>query len=409
MGSLLRMKIVFLAPFGIRPKGTVIARMLPLAAELQRLGNTVAIIAPPYTNPEDSGRTETLDGVLIHNVQLGPKHKVLAAPVLAWRLLRRTLAEQPDVIHLFKPKGYGGLAAMALLLLRKAGLRLPPLLLDTDDWEGTGGMNELHGYSTLEKRFYVFQEQWLMRRAAGVTVASRGLEELAGNMEIPSTRLLYVPNGVRDQRAGNGAGVRSRLGIASGTPVVLLYTRFFEFEQSLLAAVCALIHRQVPTVRFLVVGRGRNNEEDQLLDAARTGGFLDNIIMAGWVEPRELPDYLAAGDVAIYPFADTLVNRCKCPAKATELLMAGCPVVAGRVGQLSEYIQDGVSGILCGPDDAATMANETVALLQSADRRRAIGAAGRSHLLAAFAWRDFAAKLDEFYRALGAVNDGVVK
>ncbi len=41
------MKIVFLAPFGIRPKGTVIARMLPLAVELQKIGHSVTIIAPP--------------------------------------------------------------------------------------------------------------------------------------------------------------------------------------------------------------------------------------------------------------------------------------------------------------------------------------------------------------------------
>jgi len=47
------MKIVFLAPFGIRPKGTVIARMVPLAAGLCALGHEVVIVAPPYTNTED--------------------------------------------------------------------------------------------------------------------------------------------------------------------------------------------------------------------------------------------------------------------------------------------------------------------------------------------------------------------
>ena len=41
------MKIVFIAPFGIRPKGTVIARMIPLAAGLQGLGHRVTIVAPP--------------------------------------------------------------------------------------------------------------------------------------------------------------------------------------------------------------------------------------------------------------------------------------------------------------------------------------------------------------------------
>lgn len=392
------MKLVFIAPFGIRPKGTVIARMLPLAVELQRLGHEVVIIAPPYTNPEDSGREEWVEGVRLRNVVLGPRNKALAAPILAWRLLRGALAEKPDLIHLFKPKGYGGLAAMAFLLLRGAGLRLPPLLLDTDDWEGAGGMNELHGYSSLEKRFYAFQEQWLTRRAAGVTLASRGLETMTVGMGVPQGRLLYLPNCVREQRTGNGAAIRSRLGIGGDTPVVLLYTRFFEFEQEKLAAVFAAIHGRVPAVRFLVVGRGRHNEEAQLLAAARRGGFSESLVMAGWVEPGELPDYLAAGDVAIYPFADTLVNRCKCPAKLTELLLAGCPVVGDRVGQLAEYMEHGVSGILCDPADWPELAERVVALLNDRAGREALGRAGRRRLLELFSWQQFAGALDKFYR-----------
>ena len=95
------MKIVFLAPFGIRPKGTVIARMIPLAVELQALGHEVVIVAPPYTNPEDSGKTEQVRGVKLCNVALGPKSKALSAPVLAWRMLRAALAEKPDLVHLF--------------------------------------------------------------------------------------------------------------------------------------------------------------------------------------------------------------------------------------------------------------------------------------------------------------------
>ena len=111
------MKIVFLAPFGIRPKGTLIARMLPLAVAMQGLGHQVTIVAPPYTNPEDAGRTETVQGVKLLNVKLGPGSKTLSTFPVAWRMLRAALAEKPDAIHLFKPKGYGGIAAMLFYVL----------------------------------------------------------------------------------------------------------------------------------------------------------------------------------------------------------------------------------------------------------------------------------------------------
>src|SRR6185369_2079086 len=81
------MKIVFLAPFGIRPKGTVPARMIPLAMELRRLGHEVVIVAPPYTNPEESGREEWVSGIRLRNVALPrTSSSMLAAPVLSLRL-----------------------------------------------------------------------------------------------------------------------------------------------------------------------------------------------------------------------------------------------------------------------------------------------------------------------------------
>lgn len=392
------MKIVFLAPFGIRPKGTVIARMVPLAAALQDSGHIVTIIAPPYTNPEDSGKMEVVRGVTVRNVALGPHNKVLAVPVLAWRMLRAMLAEKPDLVHLFKPKGYGGLMAMLQLQLERFGIRIPPLFIDTDDWEGGEGMNALHDYSRLERRVYDFQEAWLPPRAAGVTVASRTLEEQVRSMG--AERVLYLPNCVEAVPPGSGAVARGKLGIPPDAPVVLLYTRFFEFNQEKLHSIFAEIVRRVPEVRFLVVGKGRNSEETLLLQAGERMGFAPALVMAGWVEPAELPDYLAAGDVAIYPFADTLVNRAKCPAKLTELLRAGVPVVADRVGQLAEYIKPEISGILCAPDDWQEMAARVVELLDAPERARSLGEQGRAYLLENFSWRDFAVRLQSFYGEL---------
>lgn len=398
------MKIVFLAPFGIRPKGTVIARMLPLAVELQRVGHEIVIVAPPYTNPEDSGKSEVVRGVRLVNVLLGPKHKALAAPFLAWRMLRAALAEKPDLVHLFKPKGYGGIAGMLLISLQRLGIRMPPLFLDTDDWEGEGGMNDLHDYSGVEKRFYRFQEQWISKNAVGVTVASRELERLVAGMGIPGERTLYLPNCVAAVPEVDGAGARARLGIASDAPVVLLYTRFFEFSQEKLHYLFVELFRQMPQVRFLVVGKGRHGEEDLLVKAARESGFEAALAMAGWVAPESIPDLLAAGDVAIYPFAQTLVNRTKCPAKLTEILLAGTPVVGDRVGQLAEYIDDGRSGILCNPDDWRQMADETLALLRSPERQRQMGEKARLYLQENFNWKDAALRLDAFYGRGGGVS-----
>lgn len=394
------MKIVFLAPFGIRPKGTVLARMIPLAEELQTLGHQVVIVAPPYTNPEDSGHTEIVRGVRLCNVRLGPENKVLALPILAWRMFRTALDEKPDLIHLFKPKGYGGVAAMLHISLQLVGFRLPPLFLDTDDWEGKGGMNEIHPYSFPEKWFYQFQEKWLIRRVAGVTVASRALQSMVSEMGVAADRVCYLPNGVASASQWNRHSVLERLRMGVDEPVLLLYTRFFEFSQERLHRVFSEICRRVPNVRILVVGKGRNDEEKKLVEAAKCTGYAESLTMSGWVEPAEIPDYLAAADVAVYPLDDTLVNRCKCPAKLTELLAAGVPVVADRVGQAIEYIDDRESDLLCNPDDCSDMAGKTIRLLLDPKRRSTLADKGRRYLLENFSWREGATMLDNFYRSM---------
>src|SRR5215212_10018916 len=112
------LRIAMLAPFGIRPKGTLSARMLPLAQALVRRGYAVSIAAPPIQNPQDAGTRAVYHGVSVTHTAAPrwPGPLGVAQQVLA--LLRAILAERPDLIHLFKPKGYSGLAALLVRRLR---------------------------------------------------------------------------------------------------------------------------------------------------------------------------------------------------------------------------------------------------------------------------------------------------
>lgn len=391
------MRIVFLAPFGIRPKGTVQARMLPLAKALQARGHELEIVAPPYTNPADAGLVEQVEGVTVRNVALGPAIGLLAAPLIAWRMLRTALDQQPDLIHLFKPKGYGGLAALLLLVLRQCGLKLPLLVVDSDDREGTGGMNDQHPYSWPEKRLFAFQEQVLTRWADGVTVASRALESLAWGMGARQQRTLYLPNGPLLRPTGDRLAGRQRFGIAPDLPVLLLYTRFFEFSQQRLHQVLERLCQRLPQLRVLVVGLGPRGEERELEQAAFVAGFGDAVVMAGWQEPAALPDCLAAADAAIYLFDDSLLNRTKCPAKLAELAAAGLPLAAERVGQVGEYLVHNESALLVTSGDVDGLVEAAQRLLTDRELASRLGAAAAQRVRIQFAWENAAVRLEQLY------------
>jgi hypothetical protein len=99
------LRIAMLAPFGIRPKGTLSARMLPLARELILRGHSVEIVAPAYLNPQDAATTTLIDGVRVTHLRLPRLPEPAATLETSLLLLRAALQSRPDLLHLFKPKG----------------------------------------------------------------------------------------------------------------------------------------------------------------------------------------------------------------------------------------------------------------------------------------------------------------
>src|SRR5262245_37402522 len=124
------MRVAMIGPFGLRPKGTVAARALPLAKALARRGHEIWVLVPPWSNAQDSGREWTEDDVRINNVKIAPR---LLIPL---RLLTSTRRTRPDVVHVFKPKGYSGVTQWLLWQLRRSGVHSSRIILDEDDWEG---------------------------------------------------------------------------------------------------------------------------------------------------------------------------------------------------------------------------------------------------------------------------------
>jgi len=367
-------------------------RALPMAQALVARGHTVTLLLPPWQNPEEAGRCWEENGVTVENIALPPGIPGLFHLLTGLRLACRAQALRPDVVHLFKPKAYSGLAHW--LLARLPYTRRPRLVVDSDDWEGSGGWNEIGGYTPAQRCFFAWQERWGLTHADALTVASRTLESLAWAMGISPERVFYVPNGVGQEAGGKEQEAR----ILHPASCILLYTRFFEFPVSRVVEVLKRVQKRVPEARLLVVGKGFSDEEEDLLKLAQETGLTKAVEYVGFVEPETLPTYLAQADVAIYPFDDTLVNRTKCSAKLLELLAAGVPVVAEAVGQNREYIRHGETGWLVPSGDADSFAEAVTRLLEDARLRQRLGQAAARDARKRFAWKRLAETVERAYK-----------
>jgi glycosyltransferase involved in cell wall biosynthesis len=384
-----------LAPFGIRPKGTLIARMLPLGVALKRRGHHVWIVAPPIHNPQDAGRHDVYQGISILHTPHLPLPGAAGSLQHVGHLWRLAMLGKPDMLHLFKPKGYSGLAAL-LGHMRHPAL---PLVVDTDDWEGWGGWNDLLPYPFAAKLLFAWQERDLPRRAHAVTVASRTLQAQVWGNGVSPNQVFYLPNGVspiaqevRTRRESQQQPNQQ----APQQATILLYTRFWELDLAEVITALVAIVQQRPAIKLLVIGRGERHEEQELLRLAVCAGVAHAIDYRGWVEPDRLPSLLACADIAIAPISDTLINRARCSAKLLELVAAGVPVVATHVGEAAAYIQDGHSGLLVPPGNPAALAQSVLALLADDRLRRRLGTAA-IRASSTFAWDTLALTAEQAY------------
>jgi glycosyltransferase involved in cell wall biosynthesis len=408
------MRIAFVAPFGLRAKGTARARALPLARALAERGHTVALFIPPYDSPEDSGKIWEENGVRLINVALpAARSKAVASRYLliSWRLLLVMRRWKPDLVHVFKPKGPSGLAGAALWMARPrtgSGILSAPLdrqryglVVDSDDWEGRGGWNDdpRAGYTPLEQRFFAWQERYGLSHADAWTVASTCLRDRAVGFGADPSRVFVLPNGISNADdilssvAEADRREDSRRAMAeSSLPVAILYTRFAGVRPEDVIGIWGRVRDVLPKARLAVLGRGLAGEERILRD-------VPGVDVYGWLEPQELAAHFAASRLAVVPWVDTPSNRARHSAKVLELMAAGLPIVAYAVGELPATLGD--AAILVTPGDQVAFAQAVVKLFSDHELAEHLGMASRQRTVTLYSWRQLAEIALEAYRVAG--------
>ena len=164
---------------------------------------------------------------------------------------------------------------------------------------------------------------------------------------------------VSDSAAAEAA---EELGIGADTPVVGTVARLEEQKgiTHFLNAVPA-VKEECPDVKVLIVGDG--TLRGALEEEARQLGIADNVIFTG--ERRDVPRLYKLMDVKVISsiYEGTTLT-------VFEAMAIGTPVVATTVDGVEEVIEDGATGMLVPPKDAASIAEVVTDLLTNPDRAR---------------------------------------
>ena len=224
--------------------------------------------------------------------------------------------------------------------------------------------------------------EWPNRLLAPITDAFIAVAEpharyIAEHEGCPARKVRVIQNGVDPERfhpRWPNASIRRALGLADDTPVVGIVAALRpEKRHDRFLRCAAMIRKEVPRARFLVVGDGPGRAEIESL--AHELALDGSVRFLGTRD--DVPEVLSVVDVLLLT-SDMEAN----PVSILEAMAAEKPVVAGRVGSVGETVVDGQTGFLVPPDAEREMAARAVQLLNHPERAAAMGRAGREQVIA---------------------------
>jgi UDP-glucose:(heptosyl)LPS alpha-1,3-glucosyltransferase len=243
----------------------------------------------------------------------------------------------------------------------------------------SGGLRGLH--RSLYYRLLCFLENRCYRRkslrlAAVSPHTARQLAQYFGRHDV-----VVVPNGVDTSvfstasRQSLRNAARQRLGYSPEDLVLLLVGNDWRNKglPALLDAVSRLRHFPL---YLCVVG---SDAPTEFLPQVQSLYLSDRVQF--FPESSEILSFYSAADVYAAPSLEDSFNL-----PVLEAMACGLPVVVSRQAGISEYIVDGVEGILLGaPQDPRTLAAALSLLLQQPELRRSLGENGAQRAMQ-FSW-----------------------
>ena len=226
-----------------------------------------------------------------------------------------------------------------------------------------------------------FFEARAVDAATVAAVVSSPLGDYIRQLTRHPDRVLVVPNGANPRRftpAPASASLewhpRRHRGLVVGWAGIL---RDWHRVDLLIEAVARL-----PAATLLIVGDGPDRA--RLEQLAQSIGIIDRLTITGRVSHAEMPRYVAAFDVAVA--ADDRTGYAS-PMKILEYMAMAKAVVAPRLPNIEDLIDEGADGLLFEPGDALSLASILQRLASDEDLRVRLGRRARSKIEGERNWR----------------------
>lgn len=222
---------------------------------------------------------------------------------------------------------------------------------------------------------------------------------------IGSSRIRVIYNGVDESRLSLRPEVALR-SLIEDIPEGVVFTLVGRINRwkghSVFLDAAEQLVAELEEVRFLVVGDSFLGQEE--LTEALDRRIASSDVLRGRMV--RLPHTTEIG--SIYSVTDVVVVPSIVPESfglvAAEAMAAGLPIIASRIGALSEVVKEGRTGILVDPGDHVSLSEAMAKLAASPDLRARMGREGRRRFERRFRVERYVAEFSRTYDELLSDN-----
>lgn len=347
------------------------AVILDLSRALRRMGHTseIGLFENSASLNMDLATRARAEGIRTHAIPCAGQLD-LSLPARLRQLAHR---ESFDVLHTHGYKGdvYAFWAMHAIDL---------PLVATCHNWiEGD-----------LALRIYGGLDRFALKRFSGVAAVSQDVQQRLIGAGVRSDRTRLIRNGV-DLRA-LASITRDRAMLAGQSLTIGIVARLSpEKGVDIFLRAASLIAQHTPQARFLVAGDG---PERGSLEALIAELHLEGrAVLLGRQE--DMPGFYAKLDLLV------LSSRTEgLPMALLESMASGLPVVATRVGEVPQVVQDGETGHIVPVGDATAIADAVIRMTSDPELLRHMGSRAQAYVAAHFSADRMAAEYLEFYKGV---------
>jgi glycosyltransferase involved in cell wall biosynthesis len=179
----------------------------------------------------------------------------------------------------------------------------------------------------------------------GIICISRFLMDFHRREGIPEPKLLLVPSTVDP----------SRFEGTSDNPLPYRYIGYFgalTFKRDnvdLLMKAFQPLSEKFPDYHLVIGGPGTQNERKLLTDLAQELRITSKFTLLDYMPREEITKYIKGADILVMVRGKDMESDASFPSKLTEYLAASRPLITVNVGEIPDYLTDGINTFLIPP------------------------------------------------------------